>query len=224
MNTPSLERSARRRSLIERVATTLAGLVLGAVLVSYGSGAHTSHGAVASSTERAAPGEDSEALKRLSRRLSALEREQNRRAQAPLSAAAPSADAQQEPEAGDLDPTPPSFEEDLEAFSQRLAGHAESPVDSGFAGSAQRAYTGELSALASHVGFELGKVDCREKSCTAVTRWPSLSAAMQGYPALLHHPYQQNCAVETMLPDRDDAAQGYEATFLFTCAALEQDG
>jgi hypothetical protein len=206
--------------LREHALIALAGLALGGVSVTLLHGARSDREQTVANAEHASPSDDARQLEGLSRRLSALEREQAQRADsADDTTQVQESRPSEAPEAFDSERARASLESELDEFSERLAEHAAGAPDRSFAEAARRAYTDDLSGLATRVGFELGAVDCRANSCTAVTRWPSLRAAMQGYPALLHHPYRRNCAVETVLQDEVQPGQAYEATFLYTCDA-----
>jgi hypothetical protein len=83
-----------------------------------------------------------------------------------------------------------------------------------------------MAGLGEDAGFSLVQTACRSTQCAAVLAWSSYDEAVQGYAALLHHPYQANCARHTLLPapDTAEADQPYSMTIIFDCSTWRQQG
>jgi hypothetical protein len=81
-------------------------------------------------------------------------------------------------------------------------------------------FVADMADLGEVAGFSLVQTTCRSTQCAAVLKWSSYGEATQGYAALLHHPYQANCARHTLLPapDATEAEHPYFMTIIFDCS------
>ena len=73
-------------------------------------------------------------------------------------------------------------------------------VDTPWAAATTPLFAANIAGLGEASGFAPVHTACRASQCVAVLEWPSYGEAVQGYAALLHHPYQANCARHTLLP------------------------
>jgi hypothetical protein len=104
-----------------------------------------------------------------------------------------------------------------EEFDNKLADHAQDPVDSTWAPSAQTNFVADLSALASDSKFHLLGVDCRSTTCVAEVEWKNYGEAVSQFGSVLHAPYKQNCGTTILLPEPPDRAAAYRAKAMFEC-------
>lgn len=166
------------------------------------------------------------------RRLTLIEQQLAQLAQAaPAQNAADHASASDQDATATTDSEPPMTIEDakqlaLQDWQRKRENFLLEPVDQRWAQNTSEMFRADVSALAQEHGFSVIQSDCRTRHCAVIVEWPSFEEAVDGFKVLLHHDYQANCARETLLPDPDPAAAGspYQATMIFDCGDLRQQG
>lgn len=103
-------------------------------------------------------------------------------------------------------------------WQAQLDAHARQPVDGSWAPEARASYDRDLRLLTERVDARLLDTDCRTDRCTGTVEFSSFDDAVVGYESFLHGDYAINCACGTILPEPEDRARPYVATFLFDCA------
>ncbi|MCX4240946.1 hypothetical protein [Paraliomyxa miuraensis] len=104
-------------------------------------------------------------------------------------------------------------------WQAQLDAHAHQPVDGSWAPKARASFDRDLRLLSTRVDARLLDTDCRTDSCTGTVEFGSFEDAVVGYETFLHEDYAVNCARGTILPEPEDRARPYVATFLFDCSA-----
>jgi hypothetical protein len=95
--------------------------------------------------------------------------------------------------------------------------HQASRRDPAWSRRTEGTFNAKLTELGTQRGFQLVDVDCRESSCTALVEWPTYTAAVSGYPDILHEDYDgMTCHREALLPEPPRPNDPYRATVVFS--------
>lgn len=120
-------------------------------------------------------------------------------------------------------PRAKAAEEYLAEHEDALEAHRFEPVDATWAQGTTPSFQFDMERVAEEVGFELGKIECRNETCSAETKWEKFSGAKENYLRLLTTPFRANCARRIVFPEKaaDEPVQG---TLLLDCADWKKGG
>lgn len=114
-------------------------------------------------------------------------------------------------------------EEYLEDHAQALEEHRAEPIDQAWSTVTTRSVQSDIEQLGEEIGFGVGRVECRNETCSAETSWEHFSEAKDNYMRILTSPFRANCARRIIFPERgpDEPVSG---TLLLDCSDWKQQG
>jgi hypothetical protein len=118
--------------------------------------------------------------------------------------------------------TLPSKEDVLREHEEDVRRHQQEPIDVRWSTSAVKSLEKNLTQMKGRASFELVSVSCRTSSCLVSVRWKDYATAKRDYTALLHEPYEVNCARKIILPEPPREDSPYSATLIMQCSPEER--
>jgi hypothetical protein len=176
-----------------------------------------------------APGASSSApatgeLTSLDERLAALERAANgagmrrpfERAPRREGAETPDhADAEARPRAAELPRSDEEEATDAKArFTRNHEAFAATPVDAVWSRQAVEKVGAGLAGAKGALGFELARLECRDRNCLVELDWQNAADAHRGVAELVHSTPGMNCAADAVVERNADSDDGISTTIL----------